>query len=273
VALPIRTGFRPPGLRPPISETPEPQPGEERIHCWDEAETVLVFVPGGEYTLGSEKAGETARPFHRVRLSPFWLAKVPVTNEQYARFLQANPGVREPSYWDDHRFNGPRQPVVGVSWDEARAYCLWAGLRLPSEAQWEAAARGREARRFPWGTEEPTSERVNFAHNVGQTSPVGSYPQGAGPFGTLDQAGNIWEWCEDAWEKTIPLGWERTPDPVFTRGLPGIRVLRGGAWDSRPWAVVAASRHRDEAILRSWVVGFRCVLPGPLARRFPVDGH
>ncbi len=240
----------------------EPAAGEERRNEVDG--TVLLYVPGGEYTLGSDDISGEEKPVHRVVLSPFWIAKYPVTNEQYALFLAANPGTREPAYWADKQLNQPEQPVVGVSWEEAQAYCRWAGLRLPSEAQWEAAARGPDGRRYPWGNDEPTPEHANFGNREGRTTPVGSYPKGAGPFGALDQAGNVWEWCEDVWDAAAYRERDGQCDPVTTTGEPAVRCLRGGSWvyDARYLAV--AYRLRDTASSRDRYVGFRCLLPaGP----------
>ncbi len=256
-----------------------PQAGDERIHPRDGTE--LVYVPVGEYGLGAEdledlvvgeigkeQAAEWAgpsKPAHRVRLSGFWIARHPVTNAQYRAFLAAEEGGREPEYWQDGRFNDDRQPVVGVSWDEARAYCRWAGLELPSEAQWEAAARGGDGRRYPWGDEPPDETRACFGQGWkdGRPDPVGEHPGGAGPYGTGDQAGNVWEWCLDAWDPKAYEGRDGQTDPVITEGEGGLRVLRGGSWGSPAGSLAAAVRLGDRPSDRNRSVGFRCVLPVP----------
>ncbi|HYG63766.1 MAG TPA: bifunctional serine/threonine-protein kinase/formylglycine-generating enzyme family protein, partial [Thermoanaerobaculia bacterium] len=237
----------------------EPAAGEERLNEVDG--TVLLYVPGGEYTLGAENVHKAATPIHRVVLRPFWIAKHPVTNEQYGRFLKANAGAPVPQYWRDKSFNKPEQPVVGVSWDEAQVYCRWAGLRLPSEAQWEAAARGTDGRRYPWGDVEPTPEHANFGNRIGCPTPVGSFPKGAGPFGALDQAGNVWEWCEDAWDEAAYRERTGKRDPVSTTGDPTVRHVRGGAWGDYVGPLAAAYRSWHRASFRNGVIGFRCVSP------------
>lgn len=236
-----------------------PRPGEQRLH--DPDGSLLLYVPGGEYTLGADDINDWTRPVHRVHLAPFWIARHPVTNEQYGRFLAAHPGAAPPEFWQDERFNTSQQPVVGVSWEDAEAYCRWVGLALPSEAQWEAAARGTEGRTYPWGDEPPEPRHANFGGRLGATSPVDAHPDGAGPFGTLDQAGNVWEWCADSWSLTAyRQRGEGAWNPV-TRGDTSMRVLRGGSWVNPGRDLRAAYRDRATARLRFNTQGFRCVLP------------
>jgi formylglycine-generating enzyme required for sulfatase activity len=247
---------------PPASRVlrAEPAPGEERVH--EKTGMVLVYVPGGESLLGAEDFGGNAcQPVHRVVLSPFWIGKYPVTNEQYAKYLAANSMVREPMYWQDQRFKAPQQPVVGVSWEEADLFCEWAGLALPSEAQWEAAARGTDQRKYPWGNKDPSPERANYDQRHGRTTPVGTYPLGAGPLGTLDQAGNVWEWCADVWDpQAYRRRGDQSVDPVSTQGDTALRSLRGGSWLDIAGLLSAAWRFRFSAADRSRHIGFRCVL-------------
>ncbi len=193
----------------------------------------LLLVPGGAFLAGDE--GE------QKSVDSFYLARTPVTNQQYALFLEANRGVAKPRFWDNERFNQPLQPVVTVSWHEAVAYCEWAGLRLPTEWEWEKAARGASGRTYPWGNEEPDESRANFEDRVGQPTAVGSYPDGAGPYGHLDLAGNVWEWT-DSWYDADE-GW---------------RTLRGGAFPDAAEYLRASLRYYYPPDYRSDDVGFRC---------------
>jgi formylglycine-generating enzyme required for sulfatase activity len=243
-------------LQNPEPEEPVgPSPGEERVHEKDG--TIVVYVPGGEVVLGIKGLHPWSEPIHRICLSPFWIGKFPITNEQYSRFLEENPASPEPAFWKDPSFNQPKHPVVGVSWNEARAYCVWAGLELSSEAQWEAAARGTDQRPYPWGKELPTPRHANFGGK--RTTPVGACPAGIGPYGTLDQTGNVWEWCIDPW---VPNAYQQREhgqlDPI-AKGERAVRVLRGGSWMSPAQDLHAAYRDRSTAKLRFNTQGFRCV--------------
>jgi formylglycine-generating enzyme required for sulfatase activity len=244
--------------KPARKKLEEPAPGEERVNEKDG--TVLVYVPGGEHTLGAEGIDRRSRPIRRVRLSPFWIGKFPLTNEQFSRFLKENPHRPKPAFWEDLSFNQPQQPVVGVSWEEAQAYCHWAGLELPSEAQWEAAARGTDQRPYPWGKEMPTNVHANFNGACCATTPVGSHPAGIGPYGTFDQAGNVWEWCRDPWDSQAYQQWEDGQVDPLAKGEPAVRALRGGSWRNPFQNLHAAYRERTTAKLRFNTHGFRCSL-------------
>jgi energy-coupling factor transporter ATP-binding protein EcfA2 len=195
--------------------------------------TELVLIPAGVFM-----CGEPARP---ETLPSFYLARYPVTNAQYAEFLKANPKAAKPEYWDDERFNQPQQPVVGVSWGEARTYCEWVGLRLPTEWEWEKGARGTDGRTYPWGNEEPDETRANYDMKVGQPTPVGSYPAGASPYGLLDMAGNEWEWTASLYKKGED--W---------------RTVRGGSFYSDARLLRAAIRSNYRPDFRNHDFGFRC---------------
>jgi formylglycine-generating enzyme required for sulfatase activity len=230
------------------------------------------LIPGGTYLLGSP-AGEPGRyadeaPPHRVSLKPFYIAVTETTNAQYARFLQAT-GHPAPLYWGDRNLNGPRQPVVGVSWDDAVAFCRWLSQltgvehRLPSEAQWEAAARGGlTGQPYPWGSQGPDAGgvfRANLMHDGTArdgfrfSAPVGSFaPNG---YGLSDMAGNVSEWCQDRY---LPL---RTEGP-FKPGV--LRLLKGGSWASRARDLRCAARQSAPPTYADGYIGFRVVrLPNP----------
>ncbi len=236
----------------------------------------LVYVPGGEFRLGTDEDDrpgvitgfqQRSKPKHSVHLSPYWMGKYPVTNAQYGRFLAATPGQSKPLHWQKERFDQADQPVVGVSWHDAVVYCAWAGLELPSEAQWEAAARGLDGRSYPWGEASPTAEHADFNKNFekGKPDPVGSHPKGAGPYGTLDQAGNVWEWCADAWDERAYRDRDGQRDPVAEgdAGKAGVRVVRGGSWAVPSWDLLAAIRLRSRTEDRHRSLGFRVCRFGP----------
>ena len=238
-----------------------PMAGAERANAKDGS--VLLYVPGGVFTMGADDITDFERPIHDVRLSPFWIAKHPVSNAQYAAFLREQPGRAKPALWDDATFNTPAQPVVGMTWEDAAAYAAWAGLALPTEAQWEAAARGTDRRRYPWGNTRPDKTRANYGGAIGHTTRVGAYPAGGGPYGTLDQAGNVWEWCLDPWDsgayaKRVATG-QIVLDPV-NAGDTAVRAVRGGSWFDFPGDLAAAFRVGFRSGDRYRILGFRCAL-------------
>ncbi|MBF0108313.1 MAG: SUMF1/EgtB/PvdO family nonheme iron enzyme [Magnetococcales bacterium] len=200
----------------------------------------LLPVPGGIFTMGDNQGRDFEKPEHRVELSPFGLAETPVTNQHYGIFILETK-YREPFYWRDQKYSDPQQPVVGVAWQDAVAFCEWLSKKsgkeffLPSEAQWEYAARGPEGCRHPWGDDDPTKELACFGLDYGNGKPalVGRYPAGAGPFGHLDLAGNVWEWCRDVWDNQVykkRADGTMVKDPVVKRGNADVRSIRGGSW-------------------------------------------
>ncbi len=214
----------------------------------------MVLVPAGEFWMGTDNMGAES-PRHRVHLDAYYIDKVPVTNALYERFIRAT-SRQDPSDWSNTNFNGPTQPVVGVSWHDADAYCKWAGKRLPTEAEWEKAARGTDGRKYPWGDQWDPSHANSAESKLGKTTPVGSYLSGASPHGALDMAGNVWQWVDDWYDKDYyQRSLERNPrGPEFGTA----RVLRGGAWFSFPLALRSSSRLDYTPGHRGVSLGFRC---------------
>jgi formylglycine-generating enzyme required for sulfatase activity len=219
----------------------------------------LLLIPGGSFRMGSPPGVgfKDERPQHEVAVQPFYLGKYPVTNEEYARYLQANPDVEEPKYWGDRRFNQARQPVVGVDWEDACRFAAWAGGRLPSEAEWEYACRADTQTAYWWG-ENIGVNRANCRNSGSpwsgkQPSPVGSF--GANPFGLYDTHGNVWEWLQDLWHEnyqgapTDGSAWEASENVS--------RVLRGGSWDDLSRFLCSVFRDRNIPVTRRNFVGFR----------------
>ena len=232
----------------------------------------FVRIPAGEFWMGSDKKKDPQAygddlPQHKVFLDEYYLAKYPVTNRQYQAFVQAAK-VSPPSHWKNGVIpQGKEQhPVVKVSWQDAQAFCSWASqvsgekIALPSEAQWEKAARSSDGRIYPWGEAAPDAQLCNFNRNVNDTTPVGQYsPRGDSPYGCADMAGNVWEWCADWYE--VNEYQQRAKEAVHNPSGPASgyhRVLRGGAWNNVDRYVRTANRSRNTPTYRGNDIGFRC---------------
>lgn len=217
----------------------------------------MVLIPAGPFKMGRSK--------REVYLDAFYIDRTPVTNAEFAtfvavtgyrptdegaaRFLRHFQGGKPPKELENH-------PVTYVSWVDARAYAAWLGKRLPSEAEWEKAARGTDARKYPWGRTEPGPKRANYGNKDRGTVPVGSFPEGASPYGVLDMAGNVWQWCEDFDD---PSFYEDGPPNNPRNERPSERlVMRGGSYMFGPRALRTYSRTSFEAHYRFAGGGFRC---------------
>ncbi|WP_305094238.1 ergothioneine biosynthesis protein EgtB [Prescottella sp. R16] len=236
-----------------------------------------VVVPAGEFDMGTSSdpwALDNERPGHRVFVDAFAIDTVPVTNGDYAVFV-AETGSEAPQFWIDdgcgnwwrRRFGvlepvPPDEPVVHVSWFEASAYARWAGKRLPTEAEWEKAARwdpvtGR-SRRYPWGDDPPGPEHANLGQRHLSPAPVGAYPDGASPLGVQQLIGDVWEWTSSPF--TGYPGFAAFPYREYSEVFFGgdYRVLRGGSFGTDPIACRGTFRNWDHPVRRQIFAGFRC---------------
>ena len=236
---------------------------------------VLVLVPGGAFVMGAGPTAQdvrrTERPAHLVTLPPYYIGQTEVTRGQYDRFCRATGHRPIPKTMASYCVRADH-PIVGVTLDDACAYCAWAGASLPTEAQWEKAARGTDGRHYPWGNEPPALHAGTHA-NFGRIRqslqrdyeasyrprPVGSFPEGASPYGALDMAGNVSEWCRDLFD---PEYYRKSPAFHPTGGTRSTqRVVRGGCWSSSASSIRtfarAAQPREDVPVPR---VGFRIVV-------------
>ena len=220
----------------------------------------MILIPGGSFLMGSDEHGDEEKPLHKVTLDSFFIDKYEVTVGQFKKFVEATGYLTEIEVmggaylklpvlglfadkvyeqkanvnWRNPGFSQVvTNPVTCVWWNDASAYASWAGKRLPTEAEWEKAARGADGRAYPWGKAWDPSKcnngGRNSTDNFDKTAPVGSFPQGASPYGAMDMAGNVWEWCADRWAKNY---YQKSPDRNPAGPSTGKdRVLRGGSWE------------------------------------------
>lgn len=223
--------------------------------CNPSAADDMIVVPAGSFTMGSDRGPRDEWPRHEVMLGTFEIDRLPVTNARFASFLDAigpqnSQGERRYDVDDPdariHRRDGAwradrgyeHHPVTEVSWVGARDYCAWLGKRLPTEAQWEKAARGTDGRTYPWGESAPDATRARFSAGWNATLPVDAHPAGASPYGVLDMVGNAWEWVSSAY-RPYPY----RPDDGREDPTPGpVRGTRGGGHDASPQEITTTQR-------------------------------
>jgi formylglycine-generating enzyme required for sulfatase activity len=257
------------------SDTPTPPPapgagtggddafpalGDTQVRPADDM--VMVYVPGGTFPMGSAEDDPESvpdeLPQHLVTLDGFWIDQTEVANAQFVGFLNEHgnrdeqgvkmivldEGYAQISQEDDQFVTSEAaldRPVVMVTWHGAVAYCEWAGGRLPTEAEWEYAARGPEGNLYPWGNSPPTCDLANYGTCIGVPVQVGSRPAGASWCGALEMAGNVWEWVTDWFEPYSDLAQENPTGPASG----DVPVLRGGGWHAPRWEIRAAYRQHE----------------------------
>ncbi len=224
---------------------------------------VLVYIPAGPFLMGSTadldaEADEDEMPQRTVTLDVYWIDQTEVTVEQYGRCVAAGVCAAVVSARDGAQETFPAQ---GITWEAAQVYCQWVGRRLPTEAEWEKAARGEDGRIYPWGNNPPNETLVNFEQQNGGVTAVGSYPAGASLYGVLDMAGNVWEWTADWYDgeyyAIAPMENPTGPTTMVQK----LRVLRGGDWTGSPRTLRAANRFWGYPG-RNDFDGFRCAMDG-----------
>jgi formylglycine-generating enzyme required for sulfatase activity/DNA-binding CsgD family transcriptional regulator len=275
---PLPTNTLPPASTPTATQTSIPTPIQIVTQVSDVDQMVLVYVPAGEFKMGSTKADDAQAldeeiPQHTVYLDAYWIDQTEVTNAQYALCVASgactkpadNISLTRSSYYDNSQYAS--YPVIYVSWNQANAYCTWAGGRLPSEAMWEKAARGPDGLIFPWGNDFDGT-KVNYCDRncpngwkddhyddgYNETAPVGDYPEGASVYGALDMAGNVYEWTADWYEPYRRTRQENPAGPLSGSE----HIIRGGSWGDDLVHVRAAVRSHKDIPESSNFIGFRC---------------
>ena len=256
-------------LIPVVTETTVPTlepvalsgPAAGSVMSWMDGSS-LVYVPAGQFTMGADGVDN---PSHAVSLSSYWISRTKITNRMYAlcvgvgvcsppASISGAPVYSNPVYGD--------HPVVGATWEQANAYCGWIGGRLPTEAEWEKAARGPGGQTYPWGNENPTCDLLNFSGCVGSTSSVISYPESASPYLTLDMAGNAFEWTFDWYDASYYATSPIQDPPGAESGI--YRVIRGSGFESDITQLSPAIRRPANPTYTSHDLGFRCVVQQPI---------
>ena len=289
VALTVRV---PSQASPVVGPTVRLPRGSPKLPAWVPE---LVNVPAGPFLMGSTdqqiaalvSQGANADwvkredPQHQLILPDYWIGKTPVTNAQFRQFVvsdgytnraywtpagwqwREHKKLVKPYFWDDAKWNGADCSVIGVSWFEAVAYCRWLSKQtgsvfcLPSEAEWEKAARGTDGRIYPWGNTWEVGRCNSEEANIKCTTPVGQYPNGASPFGALDMVGNVWEWCATQWGKPYPYQLQDEWQTAYVEANAVYRVFRGGSLWNNSTYVRAAYRSINLPRVRHYVRGFR----------------
>jgi formylglycine-generating enzyme required for sulfatase activity len=252
----------PPTSASPATEAPTATASRPLPEIIDDKAAEMLLVPEGEFTMGSERGETDEQPVHIVFLETFYIDKFEVTNKLYKACV--DDGQCEPPrqiyffaespnkiYFGNPQYDN--YPVIYVDWNLAKAYCEWRGARLPTEAEWEKAARGREGNTYPWGR-DLDCQKANYQDCVNQTSEVGSYPDGVSPYGVYDMTGNVWEWVADWYSDNYYANSPKNNPSGPNTGQS--RVLRGGSWPR--FDVTAYHRTKFAPNYNTFDIGFRC---------------
>lgn len=232
----------------------------------------MIVVPAGSFPMGvpdgDRDGGRDEYPRHEVFVDTFAIDKFEVTNGLYLGFVKStehrvpqNPKTPTRNLWQEDGITESLadRPVINVDWFDADAYCKWTGKRLPTEAEWEKAAKGTSDRRFPWGNVEPTAKHLNYNQRwIGEKTlmPVGSYEAGKSPFGLYDMAGNVWEWVNDWYDAQY---YEKSPQKNPKGPDAGVKkVIRGAGWQNETPTVRIFTRVASDPAMRNESTGFRC---------------
>ncbi|MGE5376893.1 MAG: SUMF1/EgtB/PvdO family nonheme iron enzyme [Bacteroidota bacterium] len=237
-----------------------PSPVSEPSEIMDSEGVAMMFVPAGSFTMGSDQTNPDEVPVHSVFLDSFYIDKYEVTNALYRACVDANVCSPPKDVNDYLNSQYADHPVVYVDWNMAKMYCEWRGAKLPTEAQWEKAARGTDGRTYPWGEDIDCSE-ANYLDCAGGTSSVTAHPGGASPYGIYDMAGNVWEWVADWYSDTY-----YQISPANDPGGPGdgkLKIVRGGAWNVGPSAVYSSLRNQKSPNVFDNDIGIRCARDVP----------
>ena len=279
--IPTETVMPPtPTIEPTLVPTEKSDPNF-RISIIDFTEE--IFIPAGEFIMGTKDTDAQHAldngvaypevPMHTVYLDAYWIDKYEVTNERYALCVEngdcqpphINSSNTRQEYYGNPEFDD--YPVMMVDWWQANQFCEWAGKRLPTEAEWEKAARGTDGRRYPWGDDPISNDKANFCDincpkehanpsfddGFGDTAPVGSFPNGASPYGLMDMSGNVWEWTS-----SIPMLYPYNPDDGREADDGYYYIWRGGPWSNGTWWIRSSLRYKS--VPKYWYnnLGFRC---------------
>lgn len=237
----------------------------------------MVLIPAGSFTMGSDDGPQNERPTHTVTLDDYYIDRYEVTLSLYRKFLEGGKHDAPPTWEDEASTSVGDRPAIGIRWESAATYCRWAGKRLPTEAEWEKAARGTDGRRYPWGEMQPFVDIANYNRGIwvseaitlmavtggleGMSVRHGLKEGGKSPFGVSHMAGNAAEWVADWYERdSYRKSPERNPSGPMTGEK---RVLRGGSWADVLSALRAAARFSAEPNSEDRTIGFRCAMDMP----------